>query len=102
MSASNMATPDTSGVRHRTCRHRTCLYGSGQPAGAEVLRLADLLGIGAVVVGPGGFEHGRQTLEPGVREERAEFLPELALEDVRVPVAVRAEGCRRIVDVQRA
>ena len=37
-----------------------------------------------------------------MREEGAEALAELALEHVRVPVAVRAERRRRVVDVQRA
>ena len=37
-----------------------------------------------------------------VREEGAEPLAELALEHVRVPVAVRAERRGRVVDVQRA
>ena len=35
-------------------------------------------------------------------EEHAEALADLALEDVRVPVAVRAERRRAVVDVQRA
>ena len=38
----------------------------------------------------------------GLDEEHAELLAELALEDVRVPVAVRAERGGGVVDVQRA
>src|SRR5947209_2953354 len=87
---------DTSGVRHRTWPER-----SAQPASAEFLRLADLVRVWAPVVRPGGLEHGRQPFEARVREEHAEPFTELALEDVRVPVAIRTERRSRVVDVQR-
>ena len=68
----------------------------------QLLRLADLVRVRAAVLGPGGLEHRRQPLQPRVGEEHAELLAELALEDVRVPVAVRAERGGGVVDVQRA
>src|SRR4051812_7209062 len=73
---------------------------SAEPAGAQLLRLADLVRVRAAVLGAGGLQHGRQPLEPRGGEEHSELLAELPLEDVRVPVAVRAEGRGGVVDVQ--
>ncbi|MGH3113607.1 MAG: hypothetical protein ACRDOP_09080, partial [Gaiellaceae bacterium] len=55
-----------------------------------------------MVVGPRGLEDGGQPLEALVREKRSEALAHLAGADVGVAVAVRAERCRRVVDVQAA
>ena len=51
---------------------------------------------------PGDLEQRGQALEGGMAEEDAEPLAELALEDVRVPVAVRPERRLRVVQVQAA
>ena len=48
------------------------------------------------------LEVGAELLERRMGEERAEALADLALEDVRVAVAVRAERGRAVVHVQRA
>src|SRR5437588_12343817 len=78
----------------------TCLL--GQPARAEVFRFLELRGVGAVTVRAGGLENGRQALEARIRQEDAEALADLACEDVRVTVAVRAERHGGVVDVERA
>src|SRR6476660_4816205 len=74
---------------------------SARPASVELLRLADLVRVGAAVVRTRCLEDGRQILKSRVRQEDAELLAELPLEDVRVPVAVRGEWRRGVVDVQR-
>jgi len=67
----------------------------------QLLRLADLVFVGALLVGPGDLQHSGQSLESRVAEEDAEPLVEQSFEDVRVPVAVRSERRLRVVDVQR-
>ena len=62
----------------------------------------ELFGADAFSVDPRHLEVGAQVLQRRVGEEGAEALAELALEDVRVPVAVRAERRGAVVDVERA
>src|SRR5205823_8462556 len=81
---------------------RTSPERSAQPARPQLLRLADLVRVRAAVLGARGLEHGRQPFQARTGQEHAELLAELALEDVRVPVAVRAERGGGVVDVQRA
>jgi hypothetical protein len=47
------------------------------------------------------LEDRRQLLDGGMGEERAEPLAELALADIRVPVAVRPQRGVGVVHVQR-
>src|SRR5581483_10647023 len=80
----------TSGVRHRTCPDGSVLAAAPRllrPARVELLRLADLVRVGAAVVRARHLEHRRQPLEARAPEEHAQLLAEHALEDVRVPVA---------------
>jgi hypothetical protein len=67
----------------------------------QVLELLDLVGVGALAVLPRNLEEGRQTLQAGMREKDTELVAEETLADVRMAVAVRAEGRGRVVDVQR-
>ena len=73
-----------------------------RPPRVQVAQLLDLGRVGAVAVRTRRLHHGRQLLQRGMREERAEPLAELALEHVRVAVAVRAERRLRVVHVERA
>src|SRR5690606_36916897 len=50
----------------------------------------------------GHLEVGAESLEPWMRQEGAEPLADLALADVLVAIAVRAERCLRVVEVDRA
>src|SRR6185503_11529939 len=68
----------------------------------QVAELVDLPGVDAVPVGARHLEHRREALEGLVREEDAELVPDEALADVRVAVAVRAEPRQRVVHVQHA
>jgi glutamyl-tRNA synthetase len=67
----------------------------------EVAQLRDLVHVGAVA-GARHLEVGAQRLERRLGQEDTEALADLALEDVRVPIAVRAERGRAVVDVERA
>jgi hypothetical protein len=58
--------------------------------------------VGAVPVGAGRLEDRRQALNARIREEGAEPFAHQALEDVGVPVAVRAELGSRVVEVEAA
>ena len=53
-------------------------------------------------VGAGRLEDRRQSLNAWIGEEDAEAFAHHPLEDVSVPVAVRAELGRRIVEVEAA
>ena len=57
---------------------------------------------GTVAVRARNLHHRREPLQRRVREERAEALAQLALQHVRVAVAVGAERRLGVVHVQRA
>ena len=83
----------------RACPRRGSPTGSACP---NLLRLPHLGRVRALVLRAFGLDHGGQSLQPRVAEEDAELLAEQALADVRMPVAVRTERRRGVVDVQRA
>ena len=58
--------------------------------------------IGAVPVRAGGLENRRQPLNARIGEEHAEAFAHHSLEDVGVPVAVRAELGGRVVEMEAA
>ena len=96
-------------TRHtRTCSERRVTQASGlhvrSASSARAARAASGSppAFGPLLLDPRHLEVGGEVLERRVGEERAEALAHLALEDVRVPVAVRAERRRAVVDVQRA
>src|SRR5580765_5625738 len=66
----------------------------------ELTKLADLLGVRALAVLAGNLEHGRQSLQPRMREEDSQPFPDQPVADVVVPVAVRAERRLGVVGVQ--
>ncbi len=68
----------------------------------EVAEHRDVRRSGAVTVGSGRLEHGREPLEPRVGEEDSEPFAHQSFADVVVPVAVRAERRLRVVDVEGA
>jgi hypothetical protein len=68
----------------------------------QVLQAPDLLGVRAVPVRAGRLQDGRKPLDGRVREERAEALAQLALEDARMPVPVRPERGGGVVHVEAA
>src|SRR5436190_10815743 len=71
-----------------------------QALAPEALRRAHLLAIRAVPVRPRGLDARRQVLEARVRQEYPQALAaELALAQVRVVVALGAEGDLRVVHV---
>ena len=70
--------------------------------GMEVSQLLHLGRVRAVAVRAGDLEQRRQALERRMGEEDGQAVADLALADVRVPVAVRAERRRRVVHVQGA
>ena len=73
------------------------------PAFAQLHRERDFLGGGAAAVLAGGLEHARQLLKRRRRQERgAALLAQLSAAEVGVAVAVGAERCLRVVEVQRA
>jgi hypothetical protein len=67
----------------------------------EVAELLNLVRVRSVAVGARDLEDRRQPLELRMREEDAHPVADLALEDVGVPVAVRAERRAGVVYVQR-
>src|SRR5581483_2968826 len=73
-----------------------------RPAPVQVAQLADLGRVGAVVLRAGDLEVHRELLEGGMCEERADPFAHDAFEHVRMPVAVRPERCRTVVDVECA
>src|SRR5207247_10746292 len=75
---------------------------ASRPAPVELAELGDLGRVRAFLVLARDLEVDGQVLEARMREEGAEALAELALEDVRVAIAVRAERRRGGVHVQRA
>jgi hypothetical protein len=66
----------------------------------EVAELLDLVRVRSVAVGARDLEDRRQPLELRMCEEDAHLVADLALADVCMPVAVRAQRCRCVVHVQ--
>ena len=87
-----------------SCRRRERLaVAFGDRARVQRAQRASIaLASGPSSFGPGVSRYAGEPLERRVREEHADALAHLALEHVRVPVAVRAERRRAVVDVQRA
>src|SRR3954470_17099015 len=74
----------------------------GEPALAQVLGERDLLGARPALVGPRRLHDARQPVEARLGQEHGAAVgAELALRDVGVAVAVRAERRLRVVEVQR-
>jgi hypothetical protein len=65
----------------------------------KVAELLDLVRVRSMAVGPRDLEDRRQPLEFRMREKDAHLVADLALADVCVPIAVRAQGCGGVVHV---